>query len=286
MESALSISKAGRRYGLFHDNPYHPAKKLLLLRLPAVVLAPQGRTSQWCGPVRDQGPEGSCTGQLKAEYRDWMYRKLYAFEKDKSVPPDQFVASAAFAYQTNLIADGDLGGDCGSSIHQTFVTLDEFGCCLQGEEPYTGTDYTARPTPQQYTEALVYKGGPYHCVSDLNDVKSCIASGYACGFGIDVYDSFEGEDLAKTGFMPMPGPNENLLGGHAQLGVDYDDTVLFPDGSIGGVLVQNSWGSKWGLSAPGRSDRGFYWMPYGYFAAGHVSDIWMMHLGPAWKPVA
>ena len=63
---------------------------------------------------------------------------------------------------------------------------------------------------------------------------------------------------------------------------DKTHDVAFPDGSKGGVLVQNSWGSCWGLSAPGRNDRGCYWMPYAYFA-DHVSDAWMMHEGPAWK---
>jgi hypothetical protein len=288
--SFLPLSPGGHRFGLFHDNPYHPAKKLLRLNAPTnLVLPPKATTSQWAGKIRDQGQEGSCTGQLKAEYRDWMYRKLFMWEKNQTVAVADFMASADFAYLTNLIADGDLGTDAGSSIHQTFVTLNQLGCCLESQQPYNDSDYSTTPTPEQYAEALAYKGGPYHSLPTIQEVKMSIASGYAVGIGINVYDSFEGDQLTNTGFMPMPTTSENLLGGHAQLVLDYDDTIAFPDGTVGGVLVQNSWGESWGLSLDGRTDRGCYWMPYAFFAyndpSGNglgVSDMWMMHEGKAW----
>jgi C1A family cysteine protease len=298
-KSFLPISPGGRRYGRYPDNQYHPARKLLrLARDPAVVLPPSASVVQWMGPIRDQGQEGSCSGQMKAEYRDWLYRAFYQYEKDQSVPPDQFKASAAFAYQTNLIADGDLGTDAGSTIHQSFITLNQKGCCLESQEPYTQQDYMTAPTDAEYAEGLVYKGGPYHFLPDLPTMKACIAgipgqalSGYPFGFGILVYDSFEGDQLAQTGFMPLPDVNnEKLQGGHAQFALAYDDNIQFPDGSQGGVFVQNSWGSAWGISASGRSDGGCYWMPYAFFSMQDpngngpcVNDAWMMHLGPAWK---
>ena len=282
----LPISPAGRRYGLFRDNPYHPAKtRLLITAPPSVVLPPKAATSQWMGKIRDQGNEGSCTGQMGAAIRDLLYRKLYLFEKNKTVAPADFETSASFVYKCNLIADGDLGQDAGSTIHQTFITLNQKGACLEAQEPYSDSDYSVAPDAAQYAEALVYKGGAYHTLADLPTIKACIASGYSCGFGINVYDSFEGT-WAKPGFMPMPNTaTESLLGGHAQHGMDYDDTIEFPDGTVGGVLIQNSWGGPdvWpmGISASGRSDGGCYWMPYGFFAA-QVSDIWMIHEGPAW----
>jgi len=89
--------------------------------------------------------------------------------------------------------------------------------------------------------------------------------------------------------MPVPDPNtEQLLGGHAQPVFDYDDTLEFPDGNVGGFLIQNSWGSDWGISAPGRNDGGFYWMPYAFVEGSDpkngpfVNDAWVIHLGPAW----
>ncbi len=279
----LPLSPGKRRYGLYHDNPEHPAKRLLALHLPATtVVPPSASVTQWMGNIRDQGQEGSCTGQMGAAVRDLLYRKLYMFEKNKSIAPAEFQASAAFVYKSNLLADGDLRQDAGSTIHQTFVTLNQRGACLESQEPYTDNDYFTAPTQAQVASALLYKGGAYHTLPTLLEMKACLASGYSLGFGIDVYDSFEADALANTGFMPMPAATEQLLGGHAQHCIGYDDAIAFPDGSKGGLFIQNSWGSEWGASAPGRSDRGCYWMPYAYIDAGHVSDVWMMHLGPAW----
>jgi C1A family cysteine protease len=219
---------------------------------------------------------------MGAAIRDLLYRKLFMFEKNRTVPPAQFKTSADFIYLSTLAADGDLGQDAGSTIHDTFVVMNQKGVCLESQAPYSDTNVTVPPTPEQCAAALLYKPGSYHNLPGLLEIKSCIASGYSCGFGINVFDSFEGPELAKSGMMPMPDPAERLLGGHAQHCLDYDDTLEFPDGTKGGLLVQNSWGEGWGTSAPGRTDRGCYWMPYGFVDGVNVSDIWIIHLGPKW----
>ena len=282
--SFLPISPAGRRYGRFNDNPYHPARKLLALNVPEnTPLPPSATTSQWMGSIRDQGQLGSCTGQMGAEIRDLLYRKLYLFEKSKTVSPPDFKTSASFVYKCNLIADGDLGQDAGSTIHQTFITLNQKGACIESQEPYSDADYSNPPLTDQYAEGIVYGGCKYHFLPNLIAMKSCIASGYSFGFGIDVYSSFESA-WEKPGFMPMPNVSgEGLLGGHAQHVLDYSDTVEFPDGNVGGLFVQNSWGSDWGISAPGRSDGGCYWLPYAFVNAGLATDAWIAHEGPVWR---
>jgi len=282
MSDVLPVSPGGRRYGRFPDNPFHPARKLLAMRVSKVELPPRATTSQWMGRIRDQGMEGSCTGQMGAAIRDLLYRKLFEYEKDKTISPEGFEASASFVYKCNLIADGDLGEDAGSSIHQTMITLNQKGACIEGVEPYSDRDFSVSPNQGQYDNGLLYKAGAYHYLPDLQTMKQCIASGYSFGFGISVYSSFEG-DWHGTGFMPMPQANvEPLLGGHAQHVLDYDDTIQFPDGNVGGLFVQNSWSEEWGISASGRSDRGCYWMPQAFVTKGYTSDAWIIHLGKAW----
>jgi C1A family cysteine protease len=292
--SFLPISPAGRRYGRFPDNPFQPAKKLLALRFdPSIILPAKAATSQFMGPIRNQGNEGSCTGQMKAEVRDLLYRAQYQWEANKSVSPADFESSAEFSYLANLIYDGDLGTDAGSTIHASFITLNSQGVCLDSQMPYSDSQYSKAPTSAEYADALVYKPGAYHSLPDLPTMKACIASGYSFGFGINVYSSFEGT-WPESGFMPMPDlNNEQLLGGHAQHGMDYNDTIQFPDGNVGGIFVQNSWGTPdiWpqGISAAGRTDGGCYWMPYAYFTGSdpsngpYVSDCWMIHLNGPWK---
>ena len=182
----LPLSPAGRRYGRWRDNPANPARqRRMLAHPPSLPLPPKADNSQWRGPIRDQGQEGSCTGQLGAAIRDFLYRKLYQYEKNTVVAAADFVASAAFVYKSNLQADGNLGHDDGSSIHQTFITLNQRGACLAMVEPYSDTDYTVPVTPVQLAAALRYKGGAYHAIGDLLTLKSVLASGYSVGFGID-----------------------------------------------------------------------------------------------------
>jgi len=289
--SFLPVSAGGRRYGRFRDNPNHPARTLRLFQAdPAVVLPSKADVWRFKGPTRDQGQEGSCTGQMGAELRDALYRQFFTSEVNQSVPADRFEASAEFIYLCNLIADGNLGADAGSSIHQTFISLNQKGACLNSQMPYSDSQYSTPPTAEQFADGLVYKGGAYHYIPDLATMKSVIASGYSFGFGISVYQSFE-SDWAQPGMMPVPDiTTEQLLGGHAQHVMAYDDTLVFPDSSVGGLGVQNSWGSGWGISAPGHSDGGCYWMSYKFVELNDpnngpaVSDAWVMHLGAPWVP--
>jgi C1A family cysteine protease len=75
--------------------------------------------------------------------------------------------------------------------------------------------------------------------------------------GIAVYESLESEEVARTGEIPVP---QEFLGGHAILAVGYDDEKEL-------VIIRNSWGKDWG-------DAGYGYLPYDYFAAGLVVDMW------------
>jgi C1A family cysteine protease len=56
----------------------------------------------------------------------------------------------------------------------------------------------------------------------------------------------------------MPGPDEEVLGGHAVLAVGYDDSAEC-------FIVRNSWGSGWGK-------KGYFTMPYSYLLEQNLSD--------------
>jgi C1A family cysteine protease len=89
--------------------------------------------------------------------------------------------------------------------------------------------------------------------------------------GMDVYDSFESDDVAKTGIVPMSGKNETALGGHAVLAVGYIDATLGRAmlGKIRNVLImRNSWSSSWG-------DRGYFYLPYSYVTE-YTYDYWVL----------
>jgi C1A family cysteine protease len=96
-------------------------------------------------------------------------------------------------------------------------------------------------------------------------MKGCLASGYPFVFGFTVYDSFESEEVAKTGQLNMPSAGENVVGGHAVLAVGYDDTQ-------NRFIVRNSWGASWAM-------KGHFTMPYGYLLDQNLSDdLWTVRV--------
>src|SRR5262249_61934311 len=66
-----------------------------------------------------------------------------------------------------------------------------------------------------------------------------LAEGYPFVFGFTVYTKFESQEMARTGVLSMPGPDEDVVGGHAVLAVGYDDASET-------FIVRNSWGADWG----------------------------------------
>jgi C1A family cysteine protease len=82
-------------------------------------------------------------------------------------------------------------------------------------------------------------------------------------FGFSVYESFESDEVAKTGTVLMPDKSEQLLGGHAVVLCGYDDeTKRF--------LVRNSWGEEWGQA-------GYFTLPYEYVTDPNLaSDFWVV----------
>ena len=92
-----------------------------------------------------------------------------------------------------------------------------------------------------------------------------MAEGYPFVFGFTVYESFESEEVARTGEVAMPGPGEKAIGGHAVLAMGYDDAHRR-------FLVRNSWGTDWG-------EKGHFTMPYAYLTDSNLSDdFWTIRL--------
>jgi C1A family cysteine protease len=101
-------------------------------------------------------------------------------------------------------------------------------------------------------------------VQDTMALQNVLASGYAVSFGFTVYTSFE-TSVGSDGIMPMPQPDEKVLGGHAVVAVGYKP--------IKGQLYfecRNSWGTRWG-------DHGYFWMPAAYITSPSLaSDFWVI----------
>jgi C1A family cysteine protease len=102
-------------------------------------------------------------------------------------------------------------------------------------------------------------------VLNLADMKGCLAEGYPIVYGFTVYESFESQEVASAGNVPMPKHGEKVMGGHCVVAVGYDDDE-------GVFICRNSWGDHWG-------DVGYFYMPYAYLIDNNLSDdFWTIRL--------
>ena len=252
-------------YGHIKDKPDERDFKYKIAS--PVVLPTYVDLRNLCSPVRDQKDLGSCTSFSVTALREFLENK------NKSIIQKFFetlfkfnVLSPMFVYYQERVIEGTVNEDSGAEIRDGMKVLNNIGVCPESDDKYDVSKFAKAPTKTALKDAVKYKIASYHSINTLNDMKQCLASGYGFTLGFDVYDSFESDEVANTGNMPMPDVNkEQLLGGHAVTVFGYKDDLSWAGG--GYFIVKNSWGNGWG-------SKGYFFMPYAYAQSSHVSDCW------------
>ena len=209
-----------------------------------------------CPTLYDQGQLGSCTanalggafqfGQIKQKITDWIPSRLFIYYNEREL--------------INTIYS-----DSGAYIRDGIKTMNKQGVCSETNWVYDISKFTQKPTSECYSKALTNQILSYMRInnSSLFQLKSCLSEGYPFVFGFSVFSSFY--KIGRNGKMPIPKPNEELLGGHAVMAVGYDDRKQV-------FIVRNSWGSSWG-------DGGYFYMPYSYITDNNrCDDFWTIRL--------
>lgn len=247
-----------KRYGWIPDVPdqrdHLYAAPIARLR----AFPPKTDLRRQCPAVYDQGELGSCTGNAIAGAVQFDRRKLKR-------RPD-FVPSRLFIYYNERVIEHTVESDSGAQIRDGIKSVAKLGVCPETEWPYDIAKFAVKPPATCYRHAKKYRAiGYQRVVQSLTQMKGCLASGYPFVFGFTVYESFESDQVARTGVVPMPAAAEKVLGGHAVLAVGYDDTAQR-------FIVRNSWGRRWGIA-------GYFTMPYAYLADDNLAaDFWTIRV--------
>jgi len=207
---------------------------------------------------------GSCTANALAGALGFL-------EMKDGLPGLAF--SRLYIYYNERVINGTVNSDSGAPIRDGIKTLaqGDQGACYESTWPYIISQFTVEPPAVAYNEGEAHEIVTYESLQSIDDMKDCLASGYPFVFGFTAYQSFESAQVAANGVMPMPSPDEAVVGGHAVLAVGYDD-------ASGRFIVRNSWGANWG-------QQGYFTMPYAYLTNANLSQsFWTISRGEDMAP--
>lgn len=222
-------------------------------------LPPSVDLREFCSIVENQESLGSCTAQALVSALEYLDSKNGDGYTD---------LSRLFVYYNERVMEGTVNEDSGAMIRDGIKSLVKQGVCKEKLWPYNISKFKNKPSCEAYKEALNHQILEYQRLNNknLNELKTCLADGFPFVFGFAVYESFETEEVARTGVGQLPKPNERSLGGHAVVAVGYDDSTQR-------FLIRNSWGEGWGV-------KGYFTLPYNYLINSNLADdFWMIKKG-------
>lgn len=227
---------------------------LYAARVEAAALPAKVDLRPECPPVYDQGQLGSCTGNGWAGAVQFLQKKQGLAD---------FMPSRLFIYYNERVLDNDVATDAGAAISDGARVVSEQGVPPETDWPYDISKFADKPLEKAFTDAKRHLVLQIQQVDqDLTAMKEVLSTGLPIVIGFVVYQSFESQQVASTGVVPMPGHHEEKLGGHCVVVVGYDD-------SSSRFICRNSWGTGWGME-------GYFTMPYAYLTNPRLSsDFWM-----------
>ena len=180
--------------------------------------------------VFDQGQLGSCGPNAMVG--------AMMFDSGAACP----MLSRLFLYWNTRNIEGDTADDTGVANEDLVKAAQTFGVCPESEWPYDAVQFSVQPPPETYADGKANSlllAVPLQ--QDLNTIMMTLAARIPIVAGISVYESFEGDDVAASGVIPVPDTgSEQLLGRHDIVICGADPTNDF-------AWLRNSWGPSWGI---------------------------------------
>lgn len=208
----------------------------------------------------DQGQLGSCTANAYAG----------AVEYDDKLDGGSFGTPSRLAiYYGERLREGSVSEDSGAMGHDAFKDGRKYGVGSEELWAYDIAKFAETPPTSYLDSRSAHKVLDYkHPAPNVNIFKSILSNDQTIAFGFTVYESFESQQVAETGIVPLPQRREQVLGGHEVLIVGYLSSYSEY------ALVRNSWGTEWGLE-------GYFLMPWSYILDVSYSGDWRTIYRPA-----
>ena len=202
---------------------------------------------EYMTPVYDQAQLGSCTSNAVAAAID-ASRIVDGMEPF-------YPARLAIYWLERFLEHSPADQDTGAAGRDGFKAARNFGVIPEKDWPYTDNQHDPhfktdpRTSPKWDADHWVL-GDKYKSVRrSVLDFKRVFSNKQTIAFGFTVPKSFESREMARTGIMADPDPDDLTRDGHEVLAVGYlKDQPHY-------CLIRNSWGTGWGMD-------GYFLMPW------------------------
>ena len=214
-------------------------------------------------PIYDQLDIGSCAENSVAAAEQFLL-----MNKPGATPNPTaklFFPSRLFLYWWTRYYQGTLNEDSGSSIRTVVKASAVNGVSDEEKWAYSHANLFKKPSDKAIEQALKFQALNYYRVPQTKrGIIAALKSGHPVVFGMNVYESFQSNEVAADGIVPIPDyHNEQYLGGHSMLIVGYKKEGDY-------FLVRNSWGKSWGIN-------GYCRIPASYLLnPSEASDFWVI----------
>lgn len=247
-----------RRYGYIPDLPDPRDQRLPTLRSLKAMPDKYDMTKEMPA-IWDQGELGSCTAHAALACFQFTAKE----QKQRAVN-----YSRLYQYYNTRVLENTVDWDSGATIRNSIKAINKAGVALESAWPYKQTKFAKKPPEACYEYGSKKILRSYARVNQtFEDIRACLAQNNPITFGFSVFDSFEGDEIANTGVMRMPGPGERVIGGHAVVMTGYDTSKEV-------FICRNSWSKSWG-------DNGSFYMPFEFaLDPYYADDFWAIFQVP------
>lgn len=179
-----------------------------------------------------------------------------------------FDPSRLFGYYGGREIEGTIDVDAGMMIRDGMKVAAKLGVPDERLWPYDIARFRDRPSPEVYADARQHQCLIYKRVAATGPaIKQALARKFPVVMGFTVYESFESDEVSRTGRYNGPKARERVIGGHATLITGYEEfsrnRTVYED--------LNSWDADWG-------DGGYWYFEGPFLRRCHVNDCWTLEV--------